>query len=94
MTGFRHLLHQRSHNLITGQLHVEDGTAPVDFIHRQKGTPLVGITLKRIDMVNESAFELLASISSSWAIKVLTHSFSRPYQSHRRASKLFARFYR
>ena len=28
------------------------------FIHRQKGTPLVGITLKRIDMVNESALEL------------------------------------
>ena len=51
--GFCHLFHQGGHDFITRQLHIQHGTTAVDALHGEFGTPLVGISLEFVDMLDE-----------------------------------------
>ena len=49
--------HQRLHDLITRQLHIEDRTALIDTLDRKRCTVLVSLTRQWSDMVDKCPFE-------------------------------------
>ena len=55
--GLDEMFHQRCHNLITRQLHIEHRTALVDALDGKLGTVFVSLTGQRCNMVNERSFE-------------------------------------
>ena len=57
MGGLDEMRHQRLHDLITRQFHIEDRTALIDTFDGKRCTVLISLAGLRGDMIDERAFE-------------------------------------